>query len=153
MDACPKPDRLPGDLAEIATDTVAPPLVLDLYLSRYGVISRVVDTLDLNISPQGRELTHEHMAHLYRAVTDDRRRIPTIVRDTAKYDIIAQLGEQYGFAYRKDQDSLRKSQLVHILLTELTGGQPSQFCLPSDPDPSTQQNVDDRDPHRTMVMA
>jgi hypothetical protein len=133
MTVNPKPNSLPGDPTDFWE--VTRPLVIDLYLSREGVIEHLGDAVDFGVDPSGKSLTHLEAAHLLRYADAQERRDPErIVRDRPKYQIIRRLGSIYGFRTSSDQDRLIKSQLVHILIAETVGATPSPFELPSDPD-------------------
>ena len=136
----PKPDDLPASIDDLPELTR--PLVLDVYLSRQGVIDRIVAQTGISIDPSDGALTHLELAALYRHLDDPERRDPrTIRREQQKYAIIQDLAALYGFDAADDQDSLRKSQLVHILLSVATGTRPDRFTLPSDPDPNRQTSA------------
>lgn len=133
MTVNPKPDRLPGDPSDYWALTR--PLVIDLYLSRSGVIEHLVDAIDIDVDPSGGSMTHLELAHLLRYADAQERDDPErIVSKRPKYDIITRLGSIYDFPTRDDQDTLIKSQLVHVLIAETVGDAPEAFELPSDPD-------------------
>lgn len=133
MTVNPKPDALPNDITEIWSLTR--PLVIDLYLSREGVIDHVVDATGIDVDPSGGTMTHLELAHLLRYADAQERDDPDRVKQKRpKYEIIRRLGSIYGFPTRSDQDTLIKSQLVHVLIAETLDTTPERFELPSDPD-------------------
>lgn len=131
----PKPNELPKRIDDLPDWSA--PLIVDQYLSRAAVIDRIDAHTGADIDPAtGRgHFTHLETARLYRHHADDEHRQPrTIRRDLPKYDLIHRLGDIFGFDAADDQDTLRKSQMVHVLLVLATGDVPDAFTLPSDPD-------------------
>lgn len=131
----PKPDELPGPMDELTGPTR--PLVLDHYLGREAIIERIAAEagIEADVDPSTGTLTHDELAHLTAAIVDDEGRSAWILtRETEKNDLIARLGDAYGFRTRDQQTDLIKSNLIHILLSLATDTPPEQFEVPSDPD-------------------
>lgn len=129
-----KSNELPASSTAIVEQAVAPPLVFDHYLTRQGVMRELVDHLGLDIDITAKKFSHDQLATLYAAVTDDDRDPTTIASEEQKYALIDDLGVLYGFETTDCQDELKKSQLIFLLVSEVGGTRPRGFCLPSDGD-------------------
>lgn len=133
MGSNPKPDELPVDVSDMLA--VGRPLVIDNYLTRPAVIDEIIDATDLDLDPAGRTLSYVDLAHLIsHAEGSDGDDPETIIDDCSKIDMVQRLGSIYDFATQDYQDTLIKSQLVHILIAEAADETPESFVLPSDPD-------------------
>jgi hypothetical protein len=132
MTSNPRPNTLPAEPSEFWKTTR--PLVVDHYLTREGVIRRIAETADVGIDPSDGHISHTELARLFCSRTGRNPDAAARLRAAfPKYVLIQKAAKRYGFDAGSRQDSLIKSQLVHILLVEATGDQPAEFTLPSDP--------------------
>lgn len=120
------------------------PLIIDQYLSRTGVLERIDARTDADIgrATGRRYLSREHLAALVDEHAQDDVDVSGSKHDVQKGELIDRLGDVFDFDTTSDQDHLRKSQMVHVLLVLATDRTPDPFTVPSDPDDQTADQPD-----------
>jgi len=131
-----RPNELPNPVESYSPTTA--PLVIDSYLDRCTVIDHIADELGLEDVQTANDgwLPQADLVQMYRTVADgDSPRMPSGVNPgvCGRHKLIKALADSYGFTLKKEQDTLLKTQLVYILITEACGESPGEFRLPSDP--------------------